>query len=41
MTPDELIFVKCEKQRQIGKGRMIGLNVFKYILNTEKFKQNL
>ena len=35
LTPDELIFVKCEKQRKIGKGWMIGLNIFKYILSTE------
>ena len=41
LTLDELIFVKCEKQRKIGKGSMIGLNVFKYILTIKNFKQNL
>lgn len=31
LTLDELIFVKCEKQRKIGKGSMIGwmyLNIY-------------
>ena len=35
LTSDELIFVKSEKQRKIVKGWMIGLNIFKYILNID------